>query len=129
MSLPPPPPPPPPPPYGSAVISSLSLFSQIRIREQEEGGGGGRGPGGAQQQKARGEVGGERKLKQYGKEIRKVGGLGCLGNCGLPCAWVGVLMTPPNYGKIRQATGNGVVRRMEKKRSQGIRKKEIGRSK
>lgn len=83
-----------------------------------------------QPQKARGEVGGERKLKQYGKEIRKVGGLGCLGNCSLPCAWVGVLMTPPNYGKIRQAKGNGVVRRMEeKKRIQGIRKKEIVRSK
>lgn len=28
-----------------------------------------------------------------------------MGNCKLPCAWVGVLMTPPNYGKIRQAKG------------------------
>lgn len=26
-----------------------------------------------------------------------------MGNCKLPCAWVDVLMTPPNYGKIRQA--------------------------
>lgn len=33
-----------------------------------------------------------------------------MGNCKLPCAWVGVLMTPPNYGKIRQAKGKeGVV--------------------
>lgn len=80
----------------------LSLFSQIRIREQE-------GRGGGCQQKARAEGGRERKLKQYGKEIRKVGGLGCLGNCKLPCAWVGVLMTPPNYGKIRQAKGNWAV--------------------
>lgn len=28
-----------------------------------------------------------------------------MGNFKLPCAWVGVLMTPPNYGKIRQAKG------------------------
>lgn len=80
------------------MISSLSLFSQIRIREQE-----GRGGVAAESKRRRGR---ERKLKQYGKEIRKVGGLGCLGNCKLPCAWVGVLMTPPNYGKIRQAKGN-----------------------
>lgn len=32
-----------------------------------------------------------------------------MGNCKLPCAWVGVLMTPPNYGKIRQAKGRGVA--------------------
>lgn len=31
-----------------------------------------------------------------------------MGNCKLPCAWVGVLMTPPNYGEIRQAKGNQV---------------------
>lgn len=36
-----------------------------------------------------------------------------MGNCKLPCAWVGVLMTPPNYGKIRQAKGKvGVVEEM-----------------
>lgn len=33
-----------------------------------------------------------------------------MGNCKLPCAWVGVLMTPPNYGKIRQAGGVKVGR-------------------
>lgn len=26
-----------------------------------------------------------------------------MGNCKLPCAWVGVLMTLPNYHKIRWA--------------------------
>lgn len=33
-----------------------------------------------------------------------------MGNCKLPCDWVGVLMTPPNYGKIRQAGGVKVGR-------------------
>lgn len=52
-----------------------------------------------------------------------------MGNCKLPCAWVGVLMTLPNYGKIRQAKGrveggvgegDGNVTEKKKKRSTGI---------
>ena len=47
------------------MISSLSLFTQIRIREKGDGGGAAAAAGGGER--------GERKLKQYGKEIRKVG--------------------------------------------------------
>lgn len=49
-----------------------------------------------------------------------------MGNCKLPCAWIGVLMTPPNYGKIRQAkgkeggSGGGGSTMRGKKRNGGI---------
>lgn len=48
--------------------------------------------------------GGGWKLKQYGEEIRKVGGFswGAFGELLNPwCLGMDVLMTPTNYGKIR----------------------------